>query len=420
MAALSPDPAEAEKQDIQLLKDEAGGLMMEEGITTISFYKGDFQATTEALRAQFAQVVASNPWLAGRLVKAKGGASLRHPSSPSAAEIDALFTVTAAADTAAFKLAPTAPYTKICTDMYASKKVIVGSGFSLIGKDKPVAILTLAESAPGEFALIFSMSHAVGDGRTYYEILRMVQPGAAVRQLVSARVLSFSESIKDMCGRKQMAWVDSPPAICMMLPMMLFPKKPTCVAFHLDAEKLAAAKEMGASGGDVPYVTTNDILTSGFFNEVGARIGLMGIDARGKLEGIGHELAGNYVSALTMDTGAFATPAAVRKMMSSTPYETTLKPMPKCCSWFCGREKFNIAMCTNWSSFAGGLVQLEGCEMVVHLPVHNPASMAFDCMIPFSSGVGKVSVICWTVSSDEAGLRAALPVGECVSKVLFP
>ena len=30
-------------------------------------------------------------------------------------------------------------------------------------------------------------------------------------------------------------------------------------------------------------------------------------------------------------------------------------------------------MATNWSSFAGGLVQLEGCEMTVHLPVQNPA-----------------------------------------------
>ena len=30
----------------------------------------------------------------------------------------------------------------------------------------------------------------------------------------------------------------------------------------------------------VPYVTTNDILTSGFFNECGARVGMMGMDCR--------------------------------------------------------------------------------------------------------------------------------------------
>lgn len=79
-------------------------------------------------------------------------------------------------------------------------------------------------------------------------------------------------------------------------------------------------------------------------------------------------------------------------------------------------------MITNWSSFAGSLVQLEGCELAIHLPVQNPAEVfpGTDMMIPFASGPGKVGVICWTCNSDEEGLREALPVGECVSKTLFP
>jgi hypothetical protein len=58
--------------------------------------------------------------------------------------------------------------------------------------------------------------------------------------------------------------------------------------------------------------------------------------------------------------------------------------------------------------------------MVIHLPVKNPAEIMWDEMIPFTSGAGKKGVICWTVSTDEAGLRGALPVGESVSKTLFP
>jgi hypothetical protein len=57
-------------------------------------------------------------------------------------------------------------------------------------------------------------------------------------------------------------------------------------AFHLDTERLAAAKAAGAEKGGVPYVTTNDILTSGFFNVCGTRLGWMGIDCRGKMPGI--------------------------------------------------------------------------------------------------------------------------------------
>jgi hypothetical protein len=84
--------AAADMRDIALLKDEAGGLMMEEGIASITFYKGEFQPAVEALRAQFALVVASNPWMAGRLVKGKEGTCLRHLPSPSRTDIDALFT----------------------------------------------------------------------------------------------------------------------------------------------------------------------------------------------------------------------------------------------------------------------------------------------------------------------------------------
>ena len=53
--------------DVDLLQGEAGGLLMEEGITTLTFYKGGFKAAAEALREQFAQVMKANPWLAGKL-----------------------------------------------------------------------------------------------------------------------------------------------------------------------------------------------------------------------------------------------------------------------------------------------------------------------------------------------------------------
>jgi len=416
MAQIAP----ADAKNIQLLKDEGGGLMMEEGIATISFYKGDFKRSAEALRAQFALVVASNPWLAGRLVKAKGGVHLRHPASPSASEIDALFTATSADDSAALKLSPSLGYTKICTDMYKSKTMMVGSGYSLLGKNLPLAILVLSESAPGEFALVFSLSHAVADGRTYYEIFQMLQPSAVVRELVSERVMTFSESMRDMCGRKELEWGDTTSTAIMYTVAMMRAGKVKCFAFHLDAEKLAAAKTAAASDGKVPYVTTNDILTSGFFNQCGARVGMMGMDCRERVGGISKDMAGNYVTVLTMDPEVFATPATVRNMLSAKPYETTMKPLPGCCLWACGKESAKFAMATNWSSFAGGLVQLEGCEMVIHLPVQNPVNCVYDLMIPFASAVGKVGVICWTVSTDEKGLRQALPVGECVSKELFP
>ena len=258
----------AARNDIQLLKDEGGGLMMEEGITTVTFYTGNFKSSSEAVRAQFAQVVAANPWLAGRLVKEKGGVLVRLPVNTDEGVIESLFTATAADDASAgFKHTPRTAYVDICTEMYKSKVVVVGSGYSLLGKDKPLTLLTLAESAPDAFALIFSMSHVVGDGRTYYEILKMLQPGAAVRELPSTRVMTFSESMRDMCGRKELEWVDSASAAFMytvaMLPLMMgCAKKPRCYAFSLDAERVAAAKAEGAAAGGRLQVGVFRILNS--------------------------------------------------------------------------------------------------------------------------------------------------------------
>jgi len=392
---------------------------MEEGITTISFYKGQFEPASEALRTQFARVVTFNPWLAGRLVKTKAGVRLQHPVDPVSEQVDLLFKATSSEADTGFKVSATRPYVELTDGMYKSKKVVVESGSATLAKNKPLTLLTVAHSDPGEFALIFSLSHVIGDGRTYYEILKMLQPGAEVRELTSTRVMSFSESMRDMCNRKALAWADKPGTQIMYTVAMMGNKKASCYAFHLDDEKVAAEKTAWSATGEVPYVTTNDILTSRFFNECQARIGMMGFDCRGKLEGMDNDLAGNYVTALVLDNEVFSTPTTLRKMYSNTPYETTQRPLPGCCACCCGGNA-RFAMVSNWSSFAGGLVALEGCEMVIHLPVLNTSYISWDQMIPFASGVGKKGVICWTVSTDEAGLREALPVGELVSKDLFP
>ena len=145
-----------EYEDVQLLKDESAsaGLMMEEGITTISFYKGgDSKSAAEGLRGQFARVVAANPWLAGRLVKAEkagaagggGGVMLRHPKTPSTADIDSLFSATSSAEDNSIPSLTSPTYVKMCTDMYAAsskkrkRRVIVGSGNVSVGKVEPVA-----------------------------------------------------------------------------------------------------------------------------------------------------------------------------------------------------------------------------------------------------------------------------------------
>ena len=89
--------------------------------------------------------------------------------------------------------------------------------------------------------------------------------------------------------------------------------------------------------------------------------------------------------------------------------------LPGCCC--AGRVSFGQV--SDWASFAH-VVELENCETLIHLPVKNPAEIMWDEMIPFKSHADRTGVLCWTVSTDEEGLRKALPVGDCVSRELFP
>jgi len=288
----------------------------------------------------------------------------------------------------------------------------------MIDKNMPIILLTLAESSPNEFALIFSMSHVIADGHTYYNILNMLKPGTEVRSLNAIRIMSFSERSKDAYGRKSLEWIDTLPASLLMMRSMMCNSTAKIYAYYLDDDKIAKAKKEGIkNNSNVKYVTTNDILTSGFFNVCRTRIGVMGFDCRDKgLDDITSELAGNYVTSLVMDPEVFGTPASLREMYTpGVPYITTKMPLPGCC---CGNGR--TAMVTSWSAFATGLITLDGCEMVIHLPIADSSQISWDQMIPFAAGNGKKGVICWTVSTDDAGLKEALPLGEAVSQELFP
>jgi hypothetical protein len=443
-AKVSSDEIEgAEFFDLELMKDEVFeyGLAMEPGIATITYYNGgDYKAVGAALHAQLTLIVNANPWLSGRLVKNKEGkVVLRHPVKPTENDINCLFAVIGCDDDDknTFKLKPNSSYNDSCSSMYKSDKaVIVSSGNESIDKiDKPVTLLTVVESVPGKFAIIYSLSHTVGDGHTYYEIFKMLQPGSSVRELQVTRVQTFSDAMKDVCGRKELEWGESMGTGCLFVWSAMLPtalgclKGSQCNAFYVDHDKITIAKEEAAAaassvsgdGDGITYVSTNDILTSSFFNACNTRVGWMGLNCRGRIDGISEELAGNYVSALTMDSSAFATPTAVRKMLSKQPFQTVERPLPSCCGWFCGRDSSNFAMVTNWSTFAGDLIKFDNCDLDIHLPLQNPDNLPFDIMIPFMSGnceKGKkprVGVICWTVNTNEENLLKILPVTESIN-----
>ena len=157
-------------EEVALLEGErsAAGLLMEPGITTATFYRGDCAAAKPRLLAQLQAVVAANPWLCGHLAKgAQGTTVLRHPRAPSLADVNAVFS-----ETMGHVRTRGASFVETCGALFKTGGA-VPSGNECVGKPaQKLSQLSVAE-CPGEdgtFCVVFSLCHGIADGRTYYEV----------------------------------------------------------------------------------------------------------------------------------------------------------------------------------------------------------------------------------------------------------
>ena len=375
--------------DIELMRDEAGGLLYETSIATITFFRGDIVGASQALRAQFDKVVRANPWLAGRLVRdktSKGKLVLRHPVAPTEAHIDAVIASDHAEDVSG-ELSLGVPYPKLCKALFAKKRV-VPAGTALVNRpDAPVAMLRLARASSGAFSLTFSLSHSVGDGRTYYEVLKMLSPGAKAAALDATRRHAFSEDMRDVCTGPRDRLVDAGACsdVRWVRPLFGFGKKAKRVDTRRNAREPPRAARRSSS----------QPVDDAFFNACDNRVGLMGELPR-RVDGV--RQGG--------DDDVFASPSGDRAMLGRVPSRP--------------RGRSRRAPSGAPGPRHGDQLERRGrsrkfpdCEFLLHLLEKHPASIV-DCAIPFASRPGELSVLCWTISTDEAGCARRCRWGGCV------
>lgn len=61
----------------------------------------------------------------------------------------------------------------------------IPQGRKLVNKGLPVSKLTIASAGAAGFAVIFSMSHTIANGGTYYQILNMISADGTITPRVS-------------------------------------------------------------------------------------------------------------------------------------------------------------------------------------------------------------------------------------------
>merc|ERR1712232_847961 len=79
----------------------------------------------------------------------------------------------------------------------------VAKGKSCVNKDEPLTRLAITAECEGEFAVIFSMSHTIADGATYYSVLNMLGSKGEVTSLNASRKNAEADKIAETVGKAQ-------------------------------------------------------------------------------------------------------------------------------------------------------------------------------------------------------------------------
>ena len=176
-----------------------------------------------------------------------------------------------------------------------------------------------------------------------------------------------------------------------------------CVAYGVDEAKINAAKEKGAaSGGGAGFVSTNDLLTSAFGRQTGARVLQMAINFRGKcplLPATGD--AENYEGAVLYAPEDYQTPELIRTSLHKK------KPFMRSCrdpapprllpGFWSNVFTASKAMVTNWSTFAlRDGVKIPDCVQGLHLPCYGLGAIPMEVSVIFRPRPGELAVMLFT------------------------
>ena len=138
----------------------------ESAISTVTFFRGNYEKAAPILRERALEILRANPWLAGSV----GKNTLSFPSAEPEKLPQGSFEVCdGEGGRRAVRLHRHTPYGEICK--------AVSPLFVQAGKCKlvwRVSIVPDSKDPSARFALITSLSHGAGDGNTYYQIHNML------------------------------------------------------------------------------------------------------------------------------------------------------------------------------------------------------------------------------------------------------
>ena len=392
-------------------------------VSAVTFFEG--KPPAEFLEGRVAEIVRANPWLAARHVKIKGKHAFTFDDGT--AVYPECFAV-AGAD-AGLHRGLTFRQTLATLDALAKEKglgLLPAQGAQPPGSPQFRVTLVPDSEAPNErFALVTTMSHILGDGHTFYAIHNQLSKRAKPAPLSPARKLDALAQIKERLGGEggmHAGGMFESPAFLVNYLVQLMIRLPLAArgvlppipgpefdSFVVSPAWVSAQKKRAAAAGDVPYVSTNDCVTSAIMRAMDVGVIGMAVDLRGRVPAATAADAGNYEDVILYRERDYETPSLIRK--SLTKMKRAAEPptaLPSATEWL-RLPDHTLGLVTNWVTAYGDDVVLPGCKQRLHLPM-------FECKPELGMGSITQMGVIFAPRKGETGLMLFAAPG-CASRL---
>lgn len=165
-------------------------------------------------------------------------------------------------------------------------------------------------------------------------------------------------------------------------------KKMRIENFVLDNKYVQQQKEKVKESGNVPFVSTNNILSSTYAQLTTSNVMIMAVNFRNRITGITDNDAGNYEDLLVIDKEASSSCVKIRKLINDLKTEVPKINLPKGST----KSKSNPVLITNWAGFSQH-ISIDNAQSLIHLPLYTSKEITFDACIVFSPQVDQVAAL---------------------------
>lgn len=351
------------------------------------------------LRSRVAKIVCANPWLAGHLC-----------SNPSTGKI-ALF-VCEEIDYQGFL-----DVKAVANQLHdvlgrQTASAWVKSGPDSANRHEPICKI-MALTATGHWGLLISMSHAVADGHTFYTIHNMLDKDAEVWAMERKRVrFNPLRCLTDApLHGKWLFWIlqqhiVNPMKNCISKRAVGNRSALVFRVRYVRDEWLQEEKRAFTACPGAPFVSSQDLLASWFFQATKPACGAIVYNMRDHTEGLAARHAGSYTTLLMFYPEEYKSAANIRRAISSKSPACTLEGLRQRPGWG-GR----CGLVTSFHNLCRA-VRLDGCNQLTHLPSGADTSEA-DILPPIAAIFRPLpkKLAMWTITEEEL---PSGPLGDTV------